>query len=88
MIIGTCGPWHSLIARRQIGFYSSFTPRPQTVYYIQPKATYGLVLGDLKARSRFDVASGTVCEIYFMKLGVDDVEIVHTEHNELVVSRT
>ncbi|MCJ1476007.1 hypothetical protein MMC13_004671 [Lambiella insularis] len=72
----------------QPGFYSSFTPRPRTVYYIQPKATYGLVLGDLKVRSRFDIASSAVCEIDFAKLGVDDVEVIHTEHNELVVSRS
>ena len=75
------------MTRRNVGLYSTFTPKPTTKYHIQPQVKFGLVAGDYRVRSRFDGATQGVCELDFAALGTDDVEVVHTSKNELVVAK-
>lgn len=83
--IGICGPWKGVSSRRNFGFYSTFTPKPNTIHYIQPRPIIGILLGDYQARSKFIGAIEDILEVDFSRLGSDEVEVVHTERNELVI---
>jgi hypothetical protein len=68
-----------------LGFYSTFIPMPNTTYNIQPRPIFGILLGDFQPRSNFDRPTDEICEVDFDQLGTDDVEVVHTDRNELVI---
>lgn len=86
--VGICGPWQGVSSRRKFGFYSTFTPKPNTIHHIQPRPIIGVLLGDYQARSKFIGDVDDILEVDFGRLGSDEVEIVHTERNELVIFKS
>lgn len=83
--MGLSGPWNHTTARRQLGHYATFTPRPNTSYHIQPKFSFQVLLGDFQPHSKLGRTFGDAHEFDFTALELDNVEIIHTERNQLLL---